>query len=46
MRELDQMKRMAQAVLLDRLDSDWKSKIFEPGIWLDGLLEEAVMNTG
>jgi hypothetical protein len=37
---------MAQAVLLDRLDPDWKSKIFEPGIWLDGLLEEAVMNTG
>ena len=36
---------MAQAVLLDRLDPDWKSRIFEPGIWLDGLLEEAVMNT-
>jgi len=36
---------MAQAVLLDRIDPDWKSRIFEPGIWLDGLLEETVMNT-
>jgi hypothetical protein len=36
---------MAQAVLLDRLAPDWKSRIFEPGIWLEGLLEDAVMNT-
>jgi hypothetical protein len=29
---------MAQAVLLDRLDPDRKSRIFEPAIWLARLL--------
>ena len=33
---------MAQAVLLDRLDPTWKSRLFEPGIWLDELLAEAL----
>lgn len=33
---------MAQAVLLDRLDPDWKYHLFEPGVWLEDLLAEAV----
>jgi len=33
---------MAQAVLLDRLDPDWKSRLFEPGVWLEDLLAEAL----
>lgn len=33
---------MAQAVLLDRLDPDWKSWLFEPGVWLEDLLVEAI----
>lgn len=33
---------MAQAVLLDRLAPDWKSRLFEPGIWLEDLLAEAL----
>lgn len=33
---------MAQAVLLDRLDPAWKARLFEPGIWLEDLLAEAV----
>lgn len=30
----------AQAVILDRLYPEWKSKAFEPGVYLDELLEE------
>lgn len=37
---------MAQAVLLDRLDPDWKSRLCEPGIWLEDLLAEALSITG
>ena len=33
---------MAQAVLLDHLMPDWKTRIFEPGIFLDDLLATAV----
>ncbi len=33
---------MAQAVLLDRLMPDWKSRIWEEDVWLDDLLAEAV----
>ncbi len=32
----------AQGVLLDRLDPDWKSQAFEPGVWLEDLLRQAV----
>ncbi|MHB8134964.1 MAG: hypothetical protein ACYDH1_12170 [Anaerolineaceae bacterium] len=34
---------MAQAVLLDRLYPDWKNQLFEPGIWLEDLLAQAVL---
>lgn len=33
---------MAQAVLLDRLAPGWKSHLFEPGVWLEDLLEQAL----
>jgi hypothetical protein len=33
---------MAQAYLLDRLSPDWKEAAFEQGVWLDGLLSDAV----
>jgi hypothetical protein len=33
---------MAQAFLLDRLMPEWKSIIFQEGIWLDQLLEAAI----
>jgi len=33
---------MAQAVLLDRLMPGWKSRAFEPGVYLEDLLREAV----
>lgn len=33
---------MAQAVLLDRLDPDWKQQVFSEDIWLDDLLGQAV----
>ncbi|MBE0686409.1 MAG: hypothetical protein IH585_10445, partial [Anaerolineaceae bacterium] len=36
---------MVQAILLDRLDPDWKSQLFEPGIWLEDLLAEALSIT-
>ncbi len=32
----------AQGVLLDRLDPDWKSQAFQPGVWLEDLLRQAV----
>ena len=32
----------AQAVLLDRLDSGWKARAFQPGVFLEDLLAEAV----
>jgi hypothetical protein len=35
----------AQAVLLDRLAPDWKAGAMEEGVWLEGLLEEAVQST-
>jgi len=35
---------MAQAVLLDRLDPDWKGRLFEPGVWLEDLLSDASSN--
>ncbi len=35
---------MAQAVLLDRLDPDWKDRLFEPGAWLEDLLAESLPN--
>ncbi len=31
----------AQVVLLDRLDPDWKDRLFEDGVWLEDLLAEA-----
>lgn len=31
----------AQAVLLDRLAPDWKSRVFEPGVFLEDLLAQA-----
>lgn len=37
---------MAQAVLLDRLGLDWKSRLFEPGVWLEDLLAEALRSPG
>jgi len=37
---------MAQAVLLDRLDPDWKHRLFEPGVWLEDLLAEALSTAG
>lgn len=33
---------MAQTVLLDRLAPDWKSRLFEPDVWLEDLLAEAL----
>ncbi|HKJ27281.1 MAG TPA: hypothetical protein VJ965_06570 [Anaerolineales bacterium] len=33
---------MAQAYLLDQLMPDWKTQIFEEGVWLEELLAEAV----
>lgn len=35
---------MAQAVLLDRLAPGWQSQLFEPGVWLEDLLAEALSN--
>lgn len=32
----------AQAVLLDRLLPGWKERAFQPGVWLEEMLEEAV----
>jgi len=32
----------AQAVQLDRLSSDWKVRVFQPGVFLEDLLAEAV----
>lgn len=32
----------AQAVLLDRLDDGWKARAFQPGVFLEDLLVEAV----
>jgi hypothetical protein len=32
----------AQAALLDRLAPGWKARAFEPGVWLEDLLREAV----
>lgn len=32
----------AQAVLLDRLSPGWKDRLFDPDVWLEDLLEEAV----
>jgi hypothetical protein len=32
----------AQAVLLDRLAPGWKVRLFDPGVWLEDLLAEAV----
>jgi len=37
---------MAQAVLLDRLAPGWQSQLFEPGVWLEDLLSEALSTTG
>jgi hypothetical protein len=36
---------MAQAMLLDRLAPGWQSQLFEPGVWLEDLLTEALSNT-
>lgn len=33
---------MAQAVLLDRLAPGWQTQLFEPGVWLEDLLAEAI----
>lgn len=33
---------MAQAVMLDRLDPHWKTRLFAPEIWLEDLLAEAL----
>jgi hypothetical protein len=33
---------MAQAILLDRLMPDWKSRVWDDAVWLDALLAEAV----
>lgn len=33
---------MAQAVLLDRLAPGWQSHLFEPGVWLEDLLAQAL----
>lgn len=37
---------MAQAVLLDRLAPGWQSQLFEPGVWLEDLLSEALSTAG
>lgn len=37
---------MTQAVLLDRLDPDWKGRLFEQGVWLEDLLSEALSSAG
>lgn len=36
---------MAQAVLLDRLAPGWQSHLFEPGVWLEDLLAQALSTT-
>jgi len=36
---------MAQAVLLDRLAPGWQSQLFEPGVWLEDLLAQALSKT-
>ena len=36
---------MAQAVLLDRLMPDWKKQAFETNIWLEDLLDTAVVSS-
>jgi len=37
---------MAQAVLLDRLNPAWKDRLFDPGVWLEDLLAEALATAG
>jgi hypothetical protein len=35
---------MAQAVLLDRLSPEWKKQVWQEGVWLETLLEEALQS--
>jgi hypothetical protein len=35
---------MAQAFLLDKLKSDWKTHIMREGVWLDDLLQDVIEN--